>query len=133
MCGAIRYETQAEMIWALLCHCEDCQRAAGADYIGWFAVPSDSMTWQGKRKFYASSPGVQRSFCETCGTPMSFQADRFPNETHLYAPSLDDRSLYKPTANIFWPEHVPWAQDAPQLPRYEKGLKSPVLPRTNQN
>jgi hypothetical protein len=31
-CGAIRYECSAAPIFALNCHCRDCQRATGKPY-----------------------------------------------------------------------------------------------------
>lgn len=105
------------MRWAALCHCEDCQRASGADYVSWFGIANDALTWTGERTFHASSPGRRRSFCPVCGTPMSYESEEWPDETHLYAPSLDDRSLYHPTKQLFWDEHVPWLPEASGLPR----------------
>jgi len=117
MCGALRYRSEAPMLWAALCHCEDCQRASGADYVSWFGMASEAVTWEGPRKLHASSPGVQRSFCPTCGTPMSFESRAFPGETHLYAPTLLDRSLYHPTSHVHWSGHVPWLGEVGDLPR----------------
>jgi len=120
MCGALRYRSEAAMLWAVHCHCEDCQRASGADYVSWFGLPTEAVTWVGERALHASSPGVQRGFCPTCGTPMSFESLKFPGETHLYAPSLLDRSRYPPPAHIFWSEHVPWLEASAALPRLPK-------------
>ena len=120
MCGAVRYESDAAMLWAVHCHCEDCQRAAGADYVSWFGMPKTSVNWTGPRKLHNSSDHATRSFCETCGTPMSYETTRLPDETHLYAPSLDDRTLYRPTAHIYWTEHVPWIEASASLPRHNK-------------
>ncbi|WP_339758232.1 GFA family protein [uncultured Hoeflea sp.] len=79
--------------------------------------------WSGPRQFYRSSPKVVRSFCGACGAPASFETEVFPDETHLYAASLDDPSLYRPTAHIFWSEHLPWVEALDDLPRHEKGLQ----------
>ena len=127
MCGAITYEVAGDMLWAAHCHCEDCQRAAGADYVSWFGVRREDVTWRGARGFHKSSPKVTRSFCPTCGTPMSFETDVLPEETHLYARSLSDRSLYQPTAHIFWSEKVPWLSMDDGLPKHEKGLQAATL------
>lgn len=126
MCGAVRYRADAPMLWAALCHCEDCQRAAGADYVSWFGIANDVLVWTGERRFHASSEGVRRSFCPVCGTPVSYEADRYPDETHLYAPSLDDRSQYRPVRHVLWKEHVPWLPDAWELPRHVRGPNSEV-------
>lgn len=58
---------------------------------------------------------------------MSFESDRFPGETHLYAPSLDDRAGYRPSRQIFWGEHVPWLPDGWGLPRHVKSSDSEVV------
>ena len=127
MCGTVRYRVPGPMLWAAYCHCTDCQHAAGADYVSWFGVTRDTVEWTGDRGFFKSSPQVVRSFCEACGTPMTFETEILPEETHLYAPSLDDRSLYRPTGHVFWPERVPWLTLADDLPKYERGMQSAAL------
>ena len=121
MCGETRYEVASGMLWTALCHCVDCQRAAGADYVSWFGVETEQTRWSGPLRSHRSSPGVTRTFCDTCGTPMSFESDKFPGETHLYAPSLNDRSQYSPGRHIFWSERVPWLEGSRDLPVHEKG------------
>ena len=123
LCGAVTWCAEGPMLWAALCHCEDCRRAASADYVSWFGVRQDGVIWQGPRQTYASSAGVTRSFCQACGTPLSFETTVFPDETHLYAVTLRDPSLYRPTAHIFWSERLPWVHPSDGLPRHPKGLQ----------
>ncbi|MEM8837698.1 MAG: GFA family protein [Pseudomonadota bacterium] len=123
-CGQVTWKARPPVLWAAICHCEDCRRAASSDYVSWFGVKRSNIVWNGKRTFYASSEGVTRSFCPTCGAPMSFETDIFPKETHLYAVTLDDLSRYQPTAHIFWSERVPWVQVSDALPKHPKGLQN---------
>ncbi|MEN0040305.1 MAG: GFA family protein [Pseudomonadota bacterium] len=111
------------MLWAALCHCEDCRRAASSDYVSWFGVKRDTVVWTGPRRCYTSSKAVTRSFCGDCGSPLSFETEVFEDETHLYATTLDDVMVYKPTAHIFWSEHLPWVAVSDDLPKHEKGLQ----------
>ncbi len=127
MCGNVRYRSEAPMLWAALCHCEDCQRAAGADYVSWFGLPKNKVSWTGTRGFHRSSDHAERSFCKTCGTPMSYETAKLPDEVHLYAPSLIDRSLYHPTAHIYCRETVPWFEGTHNLPRHIKSLNSELM------
>lgn len=122
-CGLVTWQSPSHMLWAALCHCEDCRRAASSDYVSWFGVERPSIEWQGPRRFRQSSPKVMRSFCEHCGTPMSFETEVFPEETHLYAVTLDDPSAYEPTAHIFWSERLPWVHVRDDLPTHAKGLQ----------
>lgn len=111
------------MLWAALCHCEDCRRAASSDYVSWFGVARQTVTWSGPRKTYKSSARVVRSFCAECGAPLSFETEVFPDETHLYASTLSTPSLYQPTAHIFWSERLPWVCVQDDLPKHAKGLQ----------
>lgn len=122
-CGALTWRTDSSILWGAFCHCEDCRRAASTDYVSWLGVPRPSITWSGPRKFYRSSPKVMRSFCGKCGAPASFETDVFPEETHLYASSLEDPHRYKPTAHIFWSERLPWVTACDDLPKHAKGLQ----------
>ncbi|NNE81602.1 MAG: GFA family protein [Silicimonas sp.] len=127
MCGACRYKAKGKMLWTAYCHCRDCQRASGADYVSWFGMERSGVTWSGPRQEFESSPGVTRSFCSTCGTPLSFESHVFPTETHFYAPSLDDLSLYLPKGHVFWSEHVPWLSNGDDLPKHPKGLQAAAV------
>lgn len=122
-CGAVVWRAAGPMLWAALCHCEDCRRAASSDYVSWFGVKRQSVVWQGPRSFHDSSEKVTRSFCKYCGTPTSFETDVFPDETHLYANTLNDPEIYEPTAHIFWSERLPWVRVNDDLPKHPKGLQ----------
>ena len=95
-CGSLTWRSNGTILWSAFCHCEDCRRAASADYVSWFGVLRASLSWSGPRKIYRSSTKVMRSFCGSCGAPASFESEKFPNETHLYAASLDDTDTARP-------------------------------------
>ncbi|WP_371055829.1 GFA family protein [Rhodosalinus sp. K401] len=122
-CGAVRWRSDGAILWAAICHCIDCRRAASADHVSWLGVNRSSLSWEGPRQEFQSSERVFRSFCGNCGSPMSFETAVFPEETHLYANALDDPSFYKPAAHIFWSERVPWFAKCDDLPRHEKGFQ----------
>jgi hypothetical protein len=122
-CGSLTWHASGDILWGALCHCEDCRRSASSDYVSWFGVLRSTLAWSGPREFYQSSPKVMRSFCGSCGAPASFETEVFPDETHLYAASLDDPTLYRPTAHIFWSERLPWIEVSDGLPKHKKGLQ----------
>ena len=54
-CGAIRYESTAEPIVMLHCHCRDCQRASGGPFTSFVVVPAEAFKLlQGSPRFHAS-------------------------------------------------------------------------------
>ncbi len=118
LCGAVRYSADAAPLWQSHCHCESCRRATASGFTSFFGIADGHWQWMGEApKRYASSPGVERFFCPTCGSQMAYRADRFPGEIHFYAGTLDAPETYVPTNHVFWQEHVPWIMLADGLPR----------------
>ncbi|MEX0284971.1 MAG: GFA family protein [Paracoccaceae bacterium] len=118
LCHAIRWETSGNPLWQAHCHCDSCRRSTASPFTSFIGMRRQDVTWTGELAAYNSSPGVTRQFCPRCGTQMSFEADQWPEETHLYAACLDDPSLYQPTAHVHWAEHVSWADLHDQLPKF---------------
>ncbi len=65
-----------------------------------------------------SSAGVSRGFCGACGTQVLYQNEIWPTETHLYAATLDDPTLFEPAAHFHFAERVPWLRVVDDLPKY---------------
>ena len=79
----------------------------------------DSVSFtKGERAGFASSPGVQRGFCAGCGTPLTYESDRFPGEVHFYVSTFDDPQDLRPTFHVFYEERLRWLEIADDLPRH---------------
>lgn len=120
LCGAVRwsYDSGAET-WACHCHCADCRRNCAAPVTTFIGVPLAAFRWTGAAlSGYASSPGVTRHFCGTCGTPMAFQADHYPGEIHLYAATLADPTAFAPQFHVHHDSRLPWLHLNDDLPKY---------------
>lgn len=127
LCGATTYafDTGATL-WQAICHCADCRRATGAPFVGWIGIRDGHWRWTGQAPGkFASSPGVERCFCTTCGTPLTFASARWPNETHFLAATFDDPADYRPTAHVYTDDALHWALGADdglrRLPRSGDG------------
>ena len=84
-----------------------------------FGVPRGSVTWEGGLETHPTSDGrVQRQFCGKCGTQMTYQFEGWPDETHLYAATLDDPSQFQPEAHFHYAEKLPWLRITDDLPKY---------------
>ncbi len=118
LCGAVGFACDGPENWMAHCHCESCRRATASPFTSFFGVPNGMWRWTGEEpKTFSSSPGVVRSFCGKCGSQMAYQADRFPNEAHFYAATLDDQSGYVPTVHVHSDEMVGWITLGDVLPR----------------
>ena len=119
LCRAVTYRIEGRESWACYCHCADCRRQTASPVTAFLGVPLDRFEWTGTQpKFYASSTGVKRSFCGTCGTPMAFQADRYRGEIHLYAATLSNPETFSPKFHVQYDEHLPWLIIDDDLPRH---------------
>ena len=118
LCGAVTFACDALPLWQSHCHCESCRRATASGFTSFLGMADGHWRWTGATPgTYASSPGVARDFCATCGTPMTYRSDRFPGECHFYAATLDNPAAYAPTEHVFTAEQLPWVRLADGLPR----------------
>ena len=117
LCGNVRYTFQGVPNWQAHCHCESCRRVTASPFTSYLGVSHGSWRWTGATPAtFASSPGVRRHFCPSCGSPMAYEGDRWAHEIHFFAATLDDPAAFRPTAHVNWNEHLPWVRLADGLP-----------------
>ena len=124
-CGGIRYETDADPILMLNCHCRDCQRATGSAYAAFVMVPKTAVRLEGEPSYHCrvgdAGKAVERGFCPTCGSPVMTILERLPHLLGLQAGSLDDPSRYKPAMDIFIASAQPWDHLHPDTQKLPQG------------
>jgi len=128
LCGAVDYEYDGPENWVGHCHCESCRRNCSAPFTTFVGVPRKAVRMTGiTPAVYNSSPGVRRHFCPRCGSPVAYDADKYPDEIHFYLAALEDGSGLTPTFHVFAGEKVPWVELADRLPKYVRGTSGPTL------
>jgi hypothetical protein len=119
LCGQVTYEYRGPEIWSGHCHCESCRRATSSPFTTFVGVPRQACRFMGSEpSVYHSSSGVRRLFCSNCGTPIAYESDRWPDETHFYAASLDDPRDLAPQFHVHVSEKLPWIKLDDGLPQY---------------
>ena len=119
LCGSVRYAFSGKPIWVAHCHCASCRRNTGAAFATFVGLRSDAFTWtRGSAARFESSPGVFRSFCGSCGTPLTYEGKGYPGEVHVNIGSLDDPQAFPPRSHAYVREQLDWVQLADSLPRY---------------
>ena len=119
LCGAVSYEYSGPENWRAYCHCESCRRNTASPVTAFLGVPRSAFRFTGKAPaVYRSSPGVRRLFCAACGTPMAYDSDRYPDEIHLYAATLENPENYRPQAHVHVAERLNWFDVNDELPRH---------------
>jgi hypothetical protein len=124
-CGAIRYESTAEPVMMLHCHCRDCQRSIGGPFSSYVIVPTEAFKLlQGSLRFHASPSQAggktHRGFCPECGSPIQVMTDSQPHIVAIRTASLDDPSWFNPQVDVWTSDAHPWDQMNPALPKFEK-------------
>ncbi len=107
-CGAVRYVAASAPLHSMICHCRSCRLSAAAPLVPWVTFRRDEVIFSGIRRVHASSPGVERSFCPECGTPLSYtHADR-PEHIDITTCSLDDPDAHPPRNDSWLEDDVCW-------------------------
>jgi hypothetical protein len=124
-CGAIRYESTAQPVLMLHCHCRDCQRSSGGPFSSFVVVPAEAFKIvRGTLRFYASPSEAggetHRGFCAECGSPIAGKPDAAPQLVAIRVASLDDPSGFTPQMDVWTSDAHPWDQMNPALPKFEK-------------
>lgn len=120
-CGKVRLRAEGTPTAIVYCHCRDCRASSGAPvslFAGYHTRQVERL--RGEPEVYESSPGVRRSFCGTCGTPISFEDERLPGETYLPVGIFEDPEAFEPEAHDWVSRRLRWFDVHDGLPRYER-------------
>lgn len=130
LCGSVAFQYVGTPNWTLHCHCESCRRATSSPMTTWISVPRSAFSFtKGSPRYFSSSQGVKRGFCENCGSPLTYESERVADEVHLYAASLLDATKVSPKRHVFVAEQLPWFEVFDDLPRFaatSRGAASPI-------
>jgi hypothetical protein len=124
-CGAIRYESTAEPVLMLNCHCRDCQQSSGGPFSSFVIVPKEGFTLlKGAPRFHASPSEMggktHRGFCPDCGTPINAKPETIPHLVAIRTASLDNPGWFNPQMEVWTSDAHPWDRLNPTLPKFDK-------------
>ena len=117
LCGQLSFEVDGEPQWVSYCHCASCRRHTGSPVSCFVNFKSSEVRFSGERTLYASSPGVTRSHCAICGTPISYETHKRADEIDLYLNAFENPEVFKPQGHVFFEEHIAWFDTRDELPR----------------
>jgi hypothetical protein len=113
LCGALRYEAEGEPLYAGYCFCTDCRKASGSGFIPFLGLAAAGVRLIGPVQSHTSTGAhggpATRNMCPTCGG-LVFGGEVGVSDSYtVYAGSLDDPSVFKPTVAIFNARRPAWA------------------------
>ena len=123
LCGGIRYRVSGDC-GVTHCHCIHCRKLGGTAFVTWVEAARSNFDWlQGQPAEFTPRPGVTRSFCANCGSPLTYQNHEYPDSIDVTAGSLDDPSGLEPDDHVWFDRRLPWLQIGDDLPRYGRGRR----------
>ena len=110
-CGAVRFEIMVPAIWAFHDHSQATRETTGAASMAWVG------SW--KKRFRLldgedeitryEEPGVARSFCRRCGTPLFYERDRSRHVINIPYALFETRVGREPRYHAALREMPDWA------------------------
>ncbi len=122
LCGEVRYRVAGKPQTSAICHCVSCRRASGAQSVAWLTFSLEGFSFvSGDPAGYRSSLDVSRTFCDRCGTSLTYQHDGDPGFIDVTTASLDLPNEFPPTHHVWLEDKVSWESVNDGLPRFERG------------
>jgi hypothetical protein len=123
LCGAVRYETEAQPITARMCWCRLCQYIGAGNATVNVAFLREGVRIDGQLKDFQciadSGNRMHRRFCPECGIHVFTESEGRPHLIMVRAGTLDDPEIARPVASIWVaqaPSYACIAEDLPQFP-----------------
>ncbi|NKB77900.1 MAG: GFA family protein [Gammaproteobacteria bacterium] len=117
LCKAVSFEIDIPET-CVNCHCESCRRQCSSPMTTYIGVLDKNWRWTGEiPKTYRSSPGVERTFCGQCGTPLSFRSERMSGVMHLYVAAMEEPERFRPQLHVAYEEKLSWLTIEDDLPK----------------
>lgn len=123
LCGAVRYELSAPFEEMHHCHCSRCRKAHGAAFSTFGRVPAGALGMTSGAdaiRRYRSSAQVERAFCATCGSNLTFRFDPLPESVWIAIGTVDDDPGLRPQGHIFAASIAPWHAITDDLPTFDE-------------
>lgn len=128
LCGGVRYAYAGPLRAVVACHCEQCRRTSGH-----FAAATHgrrehlTLTRDDGLRWFASSPGVQRGFCGTCGASLFWEREG-TGGISIMAGTLDRPTGLRLVQHIFTAHAGDYYAVDPGLPQADGWAEMPPVP-----
>jgi hypothetical protein len=83
----------------------------GARSVAWITVKRSEFRFdKGEPKRYKRDTGAYRTFCDSCGTSLTYENDERPDEIDITTGSLDDPERFLRTEMFSRRRNSPWVR-----------------------
>ena len=118
-CGATTIHAAQAPQTVAYCHCGDCRRVTGAPVAAFAAFAEGDVTVAPAGATVRANPGVARTFCPACGSPLTGRYDYLPGQVFVSLGLLDQAADLAPQLHAHAGTALPWLHLADDLPRVD--------------
>ena len=128
LCGKVRYEITAPLVFAGYCHCTRCQRRTGSGAaVSGRVAPGSLRVLAGQELIKAFRPpdGFAKAFCVSCGGALWAQSQKDPEVKSVRLGTFDGDPGIRPSYRQYVAYAAPW-EPIPDdgLPRFPEARPS---------
>ena len=124
-CGATTIRATQMPQTIAYCHCIDCRRATGAPVAAFAAFDETAVTFtpdEGRK--VVANPGVMRTFCATCGSPLAGRYAYLPGQVYIAVGVLDQANDLAPQLHAHESQRLTWLHIDDGLERFATTSRS---------
>lgn len=122
LCGAVRYECDADPQIMGNCYCTDCRKISGTGHCSNMALPEDALKISGDMKTFSSAADsgneITRHFCPQCGVRLFSTTAGFPGMRMVAAGTLDNPELFNPNISVYTSRAPSWDKPLENVPAF---------------
>lgn len=121
LCGAVRYEITGRVHDVHHCHCGMCRKAHGGGFSTFARLTARDFHFTAgtdQVRAHRSSPPMERTFCATCGSRLTFRFDGMPDAVWVALGTLDDDPGVRPDAHAFVASRASWDEISDGVSQY---------------
>ena len=123
LCNGIQYEVRSELGAIMQCHCQKCRKANGTAFATNAAIPTEAFVFIAGQALvgeFESTPGVFRTFCTKCASPLYSRRPSQPELLRLRIGTLDTPIEKRPSMHIYAASKAEWDSINDDVPQYDE-------------
>ena len=137
LCGGVRFRIDAALAPIKACHCKQCRKAQGTPFATNTPVSAEAfelISGTHLLTVFESSPGKQRVFCRTCGSPIYSTRDSLSDIYRVRVGLIDEPLAIETVAHCYTAYKASWWPIRDALPQHADAC-TPAKPaaRTDQD
>jgi len=124
-CGRTTITATQKPLAVAYCHCSDCRRVTGAPVAAFAAFDDQAVTLSpDDGREVTANPGVKRTFCTTCGSPLTGRYGYLPGQVYIAIGILDQADDLAPQLHAHDGQRLNWLHIDDDLERFAASSRS---------